>query len=161
MDSTITAPVAQIPINMNAANKRDLRTQFGALCFRMVRGKPEILLITSRRRKRWIVPKGWPIDGKTPAETAKIEAWEEAGVRGRMYDRCLGVYSYLKTQDGGQALPCVTMLYAMKVDEYASDYPEAKQRRRKWLRQKQAAARVDGPDLAHIIRHFDPAQLTG
>jgi phosphoglucosamine mutase len=27
------------------------------------------------------VPKGWPIENKTPAEAAEIEAWEEAGVR--------------------------------------------------------------------------------
>lgn len=158
MDST-TAPAAQIPIDMNDAHKSGLRTQFGALCFRMIRGKPEILLITSRKKKRWIVPKGWPMDGKTPAESAEIEAWEEAGVRGRMYDRCLGVYSYLKARDGKSDLPCVTMLYALKVRECASEYPEAHQRSRKWLSPKKAAARVAEPDLAHMIRYFDPAQI--
>lgn len=159
--ATITASARQTPIDLSDARKSDVRTQFGALCYRMVRGKPEVLLITSRRRQRWIVPKGWPMDGKTPSESAEIEAWEEAGARGEMSDRCLGVYSYRKTIRGDEDLPCVTMLYAMKVKEYASDYPEAKQRKRKWLRPKKAAALVREPDLAHLIRHFDPAQVQG
>lgn len=159
--ATITAAAGQTPIDLSDARKSDVRTQFGALCYRMVRGKPEVLLITSRRRQRWIVPKGWPMDGKTPSESAEIEAWEEAGARGVMFDRCLGVYSYRKIIRGDEDLPCVTMLYAMKVKEYASDYPEAKQRKRKWLRPKKAAALVTEPDLAHLIRHFDPAQVQG
>ncbi|WP_324753596.1 NUDIX hydrolase [Roseovarius sp. Pro17] len=161
MNSDIIAPAAQIPIDLNDAHKSDVRTQFGALCFRIVRGKPEVLLVTSRRTKRWIVPKGWPMDGKTPAESAEIEAWEEAGVRGRMYDRCLGLYSYRKAMEGEDDLPCVIMVYAMKVRELASEYPEAQERKRKWLRPKKAAALVDEPDLAHMIRHFDPAQVKG
>ncbi|MFD0858915.1 NUDIX hydrolase [Roseovarius aquimarinus] len=149
--------VALEPIDLTDAHKRDVRTQFGALCFRMKRGKPEILLVTSRRTGRWIVPKGWPMDGKTPTECAEIEAWEEAGVRGRVYDRCLGLFSYRKTTDDGEDFPCVTMLYALKVRELASDYPEAHERRRKWLRPKKAAALIEEPDLAHMVRYFDPA----
>ena len=41
----------------------------------------EIFLITSRRTKRWIIPKGWPIKGLKPAKTAARGAFEEAGVR--------------------------------------------------------------------------------
>ena len=58
----------------------DARTQYGALCWRMHRGKVEVLLITSRDTGRWVIPKGWPIDGLAPAQTAAREAWEEAGV---------------------------------------------------------------------------------
>ncbi len=151
--------MAQAPIDLTDAHKSDVRTQFGALCFRIVRGKPEVLLVTSRRTKRWIVPKGWPMDGKTPSESAEIEAWEEAGVRGKVYDRCLGVYSYRKAMEDDEDLPCVTMVYAMKVRECAAKYPEAQERKRKWLRPKKAAALVDEPDLAHMIRNFDPQQV--
>lgn len=147
------------PIDLSDAHKTDVRTQFGALCFRIMQGKPEVLLVTSRRTRRWIVPKGWPMNGKTPAQAAEIEAWEEAGVRGRMYDRCLGLYSYRKSVDDGEDVPCVTMIYAMKVRELSKDYPEAHERKRKWMRPKRAAALVDEPDLAHLIRNFDPAQV--
>ena len=62
------------PIDMMGAKKTGLRTQFAALCYRMHKGKPEILLITSRRTQRWIIPKGWPQDGMRPAQSAAIEA---------------------------------------------------------------------------------------
>ncbi len=88
--------VKQKPISLMNSDKRDVRTQFAGLCYRMVGGKPEILLITSHRSGRWILPKGWPIDGKTPAEGAMTEAWEEAGVIGKVSPKCLGLYSYHK-----------------------------------------------------------------
>nr|WP_255014356.1 NUDIX hydrolase [Roseovarius sp. M141] len=146
---------------MSDAHKTELRTQFGALCYRMRRGKPEVLLITSRGSGRWIVPKGWPVDCKTPMQSAEIEAWEEAGVRGRIYSRCLGLYHYHKSVPDSAGLPCVAMLYALKVQEIASDFPEAGQRKRRWLRPKKAAALVDEPELAHMIAKFDPDQLRG
>lgn len=158
-DKPDTSPVDQIPIDMNDARKTGLRTQFGALCFRMVNGAPEVLLITTRRSKRWIVPKGWPMDGKTPTEAAEIEAWEEAGVRGRIHPRCLGLYHYHKSVGKGDDLPCVAMLYALEVQDCADAYPEAGQRKRKWMHPAKAAARVKEPELAQIIRTFDPAQV--
>jgi 8-oxo-dGTP pyrophosphatase MutT (NUDIX family) len=150
----------QAPIDLTSAHKTDVRTQFATLCFRMVRDKPEVLLVTSRGSKRWIIPKGWPMDGKTPAESAQIEAWEEAGVHGKMYDRVLGLFSYRKEVGPEQGVPCVAMVYAMKVKRIESDYPEAKQRKRKWLRPKKAAALIDDAELAHMVRNFDPAVLT-
>ena len=72
------------------ANATAARTQYGALCWRMHRGKVEVLLITSRDTGRWVIPKGWPIAGLAPAETAAREAWEEAGVEGDIADDGLG-----------------------------------------------------------------------
>ena len=85
--------IKQKPIRLPAAQKRELRTQFGALCYRVQKDKVQVLLITSRRRKRWIVPKGWPIDGSTPSSAALQEAFEEAGVEGKVTGNCLGIYS--------------------------------------------------------------------
>lgn len=149
----------QVPISLHSAAKSDVRTQFAALCYRIVKDKPEILMITSRGTGRWIIPKGWPMDGKTPAESALIEAWEEAGVRGRSYDRCLGLYSYRKTIGPERGLPCAAMVYPIEVESLAEQYPECEQRRRKWLRPKKAAQRVEEPELAHIMRSFDPHML--
>ena len=56
------------PIRLAPAQKRDVRSQFGALCYRVVDGQVQVLLITSRGTGRWILPKGWPVDGATPAE---------------------------------------------------------------------------------------------
>ena len=69
--------IKQLPISLRGAAKSDVRTQFAALCYRIKRGKVQVLLVTSRRTKRWIVPKGWPMEGRTPADSAAQEAWEE------------------------------------------------------------------------------------
>lgn len=146
------------PISLQDQGKRDLRTQFGAICYRVKDGTTQVLLVTSRSRKRWIVPKGWPIDGATPAQAAKKEAFEEAGARGKCVGVCLGLYSYTKEVEDDD-LPCVVALYPLKVSSLIKDYPEAKERKRKWFSTEQAASLVDSPELAQIIKGFDPANL--
>lgn len=152
--------VKQLPIRTRAAHKSDVRTQFGALCYRVKQGKLKILLVTTRRSGRWIVPKGWPMDKQTPAQSAAQEAWEEAGVIGKPQDRCLGLFSYLKvTADGDKDLPCLAMVYPVLVQSLAADFPEKDQRRRKWFSPRKAAERVSEPELARILRDFDPRIL--
>src|SRR5262245_27803842 len=77
--------------------------QCGALCFRYRHdsGDIEILVVTSRETRRWIIPKGWPMKGKEPHKAAAIEAWEEAGVRGKPNKKSVGSYTYLKDLDNG------------------------------------------------------------
>ncbi|UYV38677.1 NUDIX hydrolase [Rhodobacteraceae bacterium D3-12] len=149
----------QLPISVSPVRKTDMRTQFAALCWRLVNGKPQILLITSRGTNRWIIPKGWPMGGKTPGDGALIEAWEEAGVKGKASEQCLGLFSYHKKLDKRTSLPCVAMVYAVKVSKLAKDFPEAGQRKRKWVSPKKAAKLVKEPELAQIIKTFDPRLL--
>ena len=153
--------IKQLPISLSGAGKRDVRTQFAALCYRLRKGKLQVLMITSRGSKRWIVPKGWPMDGRTPAASAVQEAWEEAGVRGQSDGRCLGIFSYSKEAEDLGALPCLAMVYAVQVEALADDYPEAGQRERKWMSRKKAARLVDEPELARILRDFDPRTPLG
>ncbi|KNG94840.1 NUDIX hydrolase [Pseudaestuariivita atlantica] len=149
----------QLPLTLRAAHKSDIRTQICALCYRVEQGKTRVLLVTSRQTRRWILPKGWPIDGLTPAQTAATEAWEEAGVRGKAMDQRIGLISYLKDSDSPNELPCIGLVYPVKVKKIASIFPERKERQRKWLSPKKAAARVNAPDLAALLRSFDPARL--
>ena len=95
---------------------------------------------------------------KTPGESALQEAWEEAGVRGKITGNCLALFSYTKGVDG-QDLPCAVMVYPVKVKDLKDDFPEAGQRKRKWMSPKKAATRVDEPELAHMLRKFDPSGL--
>ncbi|WP_187432314.1 hypothetical protein ROLI_025700 [Roseobacter fucihabitans] len=150
--------IKQLPLSLAGAHKRDVRTQFAALCYRIKKKKLQVLLITSRGTRRWIMPKGWPMDGQTPAGSAMQEAWEEAGVRGRSDGRCLGIYSYSKDADDLGALPCLAMVYAVEVTDLAEDYPEVGQRKRAWMSRKKAAQVVDEPELARILRDFDPRE---
>ncbi|NND42431.1 MAG: NUDIX hydrolase [Silicimonas sp.] len=151
--------IKQRPLRLADGGKRNVRTQFGALCWRVVNDKVQVLLITSRRRKRWILPKGWPMDEATPVEAAQTEAWEEAGVTGKAKSVCLGIYSYIKEMDEGEQLPCVVAVFPVKVKKIRSDWPEKSMRRRKWMSLKEASKAVAEKELADIIAGFDPDDL--
>ena len=118
-----------------------------------------MILITSSKTWRWIIPKCWPTEGKTPAQSALQEAWEEAGVIGKCTDICLGLFSYRKYLEEADGLPCVAMVYPVKVREMSDDFPEAGQRKRKWVSRNRAAKMVSEPELARILRDFDPKLL--
>lgn len=135
------------------------RTQVGALCWRVEKGKVEVLLITSRETGRWVIPKGWPMKKKSSAEAAAQEAWEEAGVKGRILESCLGFYAYHKVIGPGTDVPCVVSVYPLKVKSSSEKFPEAKERKRRWFSLKKAANKVIEPELQDIILQFDPDSL--
>lgn len=155
--------IVQPPLRLIGADKRDLRTQFAALPFRIAKKKGghgvEILLVSSLDSGRWIVPKGWPMDGMTPAQAAAQEAWEEAGALGRMHDTCLGLYSYKKVIDKKITLPVMVAVFPLEVKTLKDNYPEAGARKRKWLSRKKAAGRVEEVALRHIIEDFTTDRL--
>ncbi|MGB2201546.1 MAG: NUDIX hydrolase [Pseudooceanicola atlanticus] len=148
-----------IPTEFREYDKDEIRTQYAALCYRVVRDKPQVLLITSRGTKRWIVPKGWPMAKKAPHEAALQEAKEEGGVIGRASAKPLGTYSYMKVLSNGDEVPCIGLLFPVRVRLLRAEYPEARERKRKWFSLKKAAKKVDEPELARMIRDFDPRQL--
>ncbi|WP_371171435.1 NUDIX hydrolase [Aliiroseovarius sp. 2305UL8-7] len=135
-----------------------MRTQFGALPYRIKDGKVEVLLVTTRRTGRWIIPKGWPMDGETPAGAAAVEAYEEAGVEGKVSHQVLGFYSYEKQLDDAR-LSCLVTVFPLRVKKQHKQFPETGQRRRKWVSRKKAARMVWEPELRRIIKSFDPKKL--
>ena len=153
------AKIKQKSLELSNHSKRDVRTQFGAFCWRARKNGHEVLLVTSRRSKRWILPKGWPMDGSTPAEAAMKEAWEEAGVIGKVRPVCLGIYSYHKDLDSDSDLPCVVAVFPVKVKSLAKDWPEKTLRKRRWVSPKKAAEMVEEPELAALLRNTDPMTL--
>lgn len=142
-------------IELGGGGKTDLRTQFAALCYRIKDDKVQFCIVTSRRSKRWIVPKGWPMHGETPMEAAATEAYEEAGVRGKISPRPIGVFSYYKVRSENE-LPCMAVVYPLKVKKVLKRWPEDKERERKWVSRKKAVAMVDDPELSAIIQNFQP-----
>ena len=131
--------------------KRKTIVQVGALCLRQKNGKEEVLLVKSSRG-RWIVPKGWPMDDLTDAEAAKAEAWEEAGVaEGRVSKAPVGGYMTIKRFDDGRKAQCHVTVYRTDVKTMVDSYPEAGQRRRKWMSLKKAAKKVDDDGLRLLL----------
>ena len=146
----------QLPLKLRKVGKAQARTQFAALCYRVRKSEVQICLITSRESKRWILPKGWPMHNQTPAEAAATEAWEEAGLTGKPYDVCLGVYTYTK-QRKTDALAVVTLVYPVRVQNVHSDWPEAHERTRRWMTPQKAAKKLKEPALKQIVSNFSPA----
>ncbi|MEJ6639880.1 MAG: NUDIX hydrolase [Octadecabacter sp.] len=142
-------------IELGDGGKTDLRTQFAALCYRIKDDKLQFCIVTSRRSKRWIVPKGWPMHGETPMDAAATEAFEEAGVRGKIYPRPIGVFSYYKVRSQDE-LPCMAVVYPLMVKKILKRWPEDRERERKWVSRKKAAQMVDDPELSVIIQTFNP-----
>ena len=149
----------QRKLQLADSGKRGVRTQFGALCWRKRADEVQVLLVTSLGRKRWILPKGWPQDQTTPAKAAKVEAWEEAGVEGKVKPICLGIYSYNKELLEGPPLPCVVAVFPVKVKKLRKTFPEMGARKRKWFTLEKAAKKVDEPELKSLLLGFDPASL--
>ena len=145
-------------LELEPAQKREVRTQFGALCWRRRDSEVQVLLVTTRRTKRWVVPKGWPMGGETPAGAAALEAYEEGGVEGKLSQTCLGIYAYTKELEGDD-LPCVVAVFPLKVTKKHKDWPEAHERKRQWYSLKKAAEKVQEPELKRILREFDPKMV--
>lgn len=105
-----------------------------------------VCLVTSRSGKRWVFPKGMIEAGHTPAETALVEAWEEAGLVGTLGSGMLGAYVYKKYD-----LEHHVTVFRMTVTEARDNWPEKSFRRREWVTLDKAAERVGEPGLRDLL----------
>lgn len=136
---------------------REPRSQYAALPWRRdSEGVVQVLLITSRETRRWVIPKGWPIKGLKSPECAAREAFEEAGVQGEIRKKKLGVYHYEKRLRSGRIQPVKVAVYGLQVARECDDWPEKGQRDKHWISVAEAAARVDEPELGALIAAFAP-----
>ena len=135
------------------------RVQAGALPWRRTGDDAiEVLLITSRETRRWVIPKGWPIKGLKPPQTAAREAFEEAGVEGEVTTE-VGVFHYHKRLRNGRHQQVQVRVYPLRVEIEHDAWPEADQREKLWAAPDAAAELVSEPDLAVILRTFSPKQI--
>ncbi|WP_244546425.1 NUDIX hydrolase [Bosea sp. OK403] len=118
---------------------------------RMDDGSTEIMLVTSRTTQRWIVPKGWPIKGLKNHEAAAREAFEEAGVIGKISAKPAGRYIYWKRMRDHFVL-CTVKLYLLEVERQLESWAEQGQRSSRWFKPEDAADLVDEPELSTAIR---------
>ncbi|MCX7351513.1 MAG: NUDIX hydrolase [Alphaproteobacteria bacterium] len=113
--------------------------QYAALPWRYSGGSREVLLISSRDTGRWVIPKGWPIRGLSPAETAAREAYEEAGLGGMVSKKPIGEFEYGKRLDNGAVLATRVEVFALEQMVQHKDWPEKGQRRLQWFSVPEAA----------------------
>jgi len=131
--------------------------QVAALCWRLHKGRTQVLMVTSRDTGRWVLPKGWPMAGKPSEVAAAREAWEEAGVEGLVKTQPIGRYCYDKIRPNAVPLPCRVDVFPLRVQRLKAAFPEHKQRRRKWFSAAEAATLVAEADLATLLAHLHEA----
>ena len=117
------------------------------------KGKLEVLLVTTRQSRRWVIPKGWRSTRLSDADAAAREALEEAGVTGRTLKKPVGSYSYFKREDDGFR-PVKVTVYVLKVEDQQKRWKEVDERKRRWLSISQAAELVQEPGLATVIKRL-------
>ena len=130
--------------------------QYGALPYRFTpHAALEILLVTTRQTRRWIIPKGWPIKGLRPAKSAAREAFEEAGVRGKISAKSLGLFTYEKSLDeAGVQATCEVRVFPLLVKRQSEVWPEFEQRTVQWVEPSKAASLIREPDLKKLVATF-------
>ena len=115
----------------------------------------EVLLVTTLRSKRWIIPKGDVDDGMAPHLAAAKEAEEEGGVLGHIVATPIGQFRYEKQNDG-TAIATVVDVFPLEVREELPRWPEMHLRERRWLPLDQASDTVCNSELAEVLRSFQP-----
>ena len=130
-----------------------VRLQYGALPYRLGKsGEVELLLITSRTTRRWIIPKGWPIKARKPWQTAEIEARQEAGVCGVMGKAPVGRFRYRKLLDeDGRLVPCEVTVFPLRVTRTLAKWPEQAERDVRWMTPAKATSVLADPELRAVV----------
>lgn len=115
------------------------------------KGNLKVLMVTSRDTGRWVMPKGWEMNGRKPWDAAAIEAVEEAGAVGYISREAIGSFVYEKRLDDGSVMPCRVQVYPMIVEKLNRSWKERHERKRKWFSPKGAAKRVHEPELSKLL----------
>lgn len=115
-------------------------------------GTLQVMLITSRETRRWVAPKGWPMKGLKNYEAAAREAYEEAGLIGRVGRRALGSYFYNKRLKSRDTVLCQVQVFRLEVRKQLKTWPEQGERECRWFSVQDAAEAVTEAGLAALIR---------
>jgi len=118
--------------------------------YRISNGSIELLLITSIKKQKWIFPKGFIEFNLSAFESAKKEAYEEAGVIGENETVELGSFELKKKNQSAQV-----KIFSMEVTKELKDYPEKNLRKRKWFTVKDALENIENSDIKNFVHKLE------
>lgn len=115
--------------------------------FRQHGDQIEFCLITSLKKKYWILPKGIIDPGETLEETALKESLEEAGLHGRILGEPLGTYDDFKWGS-----PLLVTVVLMEVTHSDDDWLEIDVRERRWVEARRAVDMLSSENLRRFAK---------
>ena len=128
--------------------------KIGVIPFAVKEERIAIMFVTSQQRGRWILPKGNLEEGESHKKGCKREAFEEAGVKGKILKDFPITMAISKSAESGLVHTAVTY-YPMLVTEQADEWPEQDKRERHWALMKDAYQVTDRADFQQLIKQFD------
>ncbi len=105
-----------------------------------------VCMVTSRSGRRWVLPKGRIEVKQSPSEAAAAEAWEEAGLTGRVGEQSVGTYRYEK-----YGVPHAVEVFVLQVESVRTQWPERSERSREWVTPEEAIARIEEAELRAVV----------
>lgn len=162
-DRSISKP-SQTSTRFTPSDLRDMRgrEQVAAVCYRILDRKIEFLLVETRGG-RWTFPKGSAEPGLSHAQAAALEAFEEAGVHGRMEEASFARYVRYKRASGRKAGSVEFMVHAHLCEVLWLDSPQEANRNPSWFSPAKAKRKLregrKGIDGAEFVRVVDRAVM--
>lgn len=110
----------------------------------------KIVLITSRKRGRWIIPKGEIEPELTAWDSAAKEAWEEAGIEGVIATESLGTYAHQKWGS-----TCTVQVFPLAVTQLHCQWLEDHERQRQVVSLAKARKLIEMKSLRKMLGKFE------
>jgi 8-oxo-dGTP pyrophosphatase MutT (NUDIX family) len=134
--------------------------QFAALPLMVCGGETLVMLVTTRESRRWVLPKGWAEVGVAPHDLAAREAFEEAGILGRVAPEAVGEFTYRKRLDSGATVLCKVVVYPLWVTRQLEQWPEQHQRETQWFTLAEAPLMVDEGGLVALLLRLSAPEVS-
>ena len=135
----------------------DVERQAAAIAYLPESEPLRFVLVTTRRTRRWTLPKGGVEEGFNGPATAVREAWEEAGVLGPAEPAPIGAFRARKVRPP-DVWPIEVEVFPVAVSEIRDRWPEAGERRRRFVTVEEARVLLGDPELVRIIEEFAAAR---
>lgn len=128
---------------MPGAKAQSIPPQVAVIAVRRGDNGLDLCLIRRTDSGKWGIPKGFVDRGDSPEQAALNEAFEEAGLSGRVIDGAIGTYDYQKWR-----APLTVAVYVMEVLEEHEHWPEQRLRERRWHSPEDAAGLLANHPIA-------------
>ena len=125
----------------------------GAITFIVEEGDLKLLVMTSLTRGRWVFPKGMLKKGEGKLKGCRREAFEEAGVKGKILSD-LPITAVIKSKDKSKSDTMVVTYYPMFVTKRTKEWPEKKLRNRQWVSLDEIDRYLKKGDLRTVVKTF-------